>query len=241
VREAVSSRRRGSMASEKCGMPTLPLSNKPERDRWDQAGRVGQNRAHPITQAPCTAIITGWGTIARQRRRLPLPAACQHRRPPTPWRPVPSFGRGSLHGVIVRRAPAGSCFRPGTLPARPWRASTPAARGQKPPGHHHPHHQNGHQYQNLPHGKLLLAYGCRSAGISPPTSGASASLRPPLTDGNSVRTPRSRRGALSRNRVPVTPHKPPCLSLPTPARQHAIPLYNPNKRPTLASEPLRKN
>lgn len=226
MREAVSSRRRGSMASEKCGMPTLPVSNTAA---WDQADHGGQSRGHARTGAPCATSRTEWGTIA----------------PPPPPLPADftSCGRmrGLLHRVIVRRAPAGLPFRPGALPARPWRASTPAARGQKPPGHHHPHHQNGHQYQNLPHGGLLLAYGCRCRRNTPAISGASASLRPPLTDGNSVRTPRSRRGALSRNRVPVTPHKPPCLSLPTPARQHAIPLYNPNKRPTLASEPLRKN
>lgn len=226
MREAVSSRRRGSMASEKCGMPTLPLSNKPERDRWDQAGRVGQNRASPITQAPCTAILTERGTIVRHR--LPLPAEYQHRRPPTPLASRPRLGRGSLHGVIVRRAQAGSCFRPGALPARPWRASTPAARGQKPPGHHHPHHQNGHQYQNLPHGGLLLAYGYRKGATRPPFSGASASLLPPPPDGNSVRTHR---------RTHDAPHAV-STSPPTPARQHAIPKRHQHKRPTLASEPL---
>ncbi len=78
---------------------------------------------------------------------------------------------------------------PGTLTAHPWRASTLAARRQKARGHHYPHHQNGHQYQNIPHGELLLAYDCRNGRTMPATSGASASVRPPLPNGNSVRTP----------------------------------------------------
>lgn len=152
MREAVSSRRRGSMASEKCGMRTRPLSSRTKRSRAGPRGpkpeRTGQNRR-----------ANRWGTL----RGYPLGKTRllrYRRRPLSP--DSPSLVTGSFHDVIVRRAPAGLPFRPGALPARPWRASTPAARGQKPPGHHHPHHQNGHQYQNLPHGKRLLAYGCRS-------------------------------------------------------------------------------
>jgi hypothetical protein len=215
VREAVSSRRRGSMASEKCGMPTLPVSNAAA---WDQADHGGQSRGHARTGAPCATSRTEWGTIA----------------PPTPPPPLPddftSCGRmrGLLHRVIVRRAPAGLPFRPGALPARPWRTSTLAAGGQKPPGHHHPHHQNGHQYQNLPHGDCSSHTATGAGAVYPPTSGASASLRPPPPDGNSVRTQR---------RTHDAPHAV-STSPPTPARQHAILKRHQHKRPTLASEPL---
>lgn len=122
-------------------------------------------------------------------------------------------------------------FLPGTLTAHPCRASTPAARRQKARGHNDPHNQNGQQYQNLPHGELLLAYGCRSGRIMPAISGASASLRPPLPNGNRVRTPWSRRDPFPRHNTPVTPRKPPRLSPPTPARRRAIPKRHKHKSP----------
>lgn len=117
---------------------------------------------------------------------------------PGPARPPATSPTGHtthlLPLFVMPRAARCPLFRSGTLPAHSWWASAPAARGQKAPGHHNPHHQNGQQYQNLPHGERLLAYGCRSGRIMPAISGASASLRPPLPDGNSVRTSWPRRG-----------------------------------------------
>lgn len=209
MREAVSSRRRGSMASEKCGLVTKPLHAAPQRAlRWNR-GEVARPHRCPVTQGQTrrnaalrgmadrcdilsmtgTTGMTGTtnrlGRHGRSGRSENLPVSQISRPATTP------AGRPThlLPLLVMPRAARRPIFRPGTLPAHPWRASAPAARGQKAPGHHYPHHQNGHQYQNIPHGGLLLAYVCRSGRVIPAISGASKSLRPPLPDGNSVRIP----------------------------------------------------
>lgn len=241
MREAVSSRRRGSMASEKCGLVTKRLHATPhappaEQGRGRAASPLPRNaRSDAPVMLPYPAWWTDTTYSARPARLAGLAglATCLPSRFPRPSRPSATSPTGRpihlLPLLVMPYAARRTLFRSGTLPAHPWRASAPAARRQKAPGHHYPHHQNGNQYQNLPHGGLLLAYVCRSGRVMPAISGASKSLRPPLPDGNSVRThPCMSPG----KRTPPSPL--------TPARQHAIPLYTPNERPTLASEPLRK-
>lgn len=182
-------------------------------DRYDILGMTG------MTDTTGTTGMTGTTSrLGRSGRSGNLPVS-QISRPTTtpagrPTHLLPLF--------VMPRAARCTLFRPGTLPAYPWRASAPAARGQKAPGHHNPYNQNGYQYQNLPHGELLLAYGCRSGRIMPAISGASASLRPPLPDGNSVRTPPC---MAPGKRTPPSPL--------TPARQHAIPCTPQTKGPPL--------
>lgn len=203
MREAVSSRRRGSMASEKCELPAKPLHAVPQGAFLRNRGEVARPHRCPVTQGqtPRNAALRGManrhdilsmtgttnrpGRHGRSGRSDNLPVSQISRPATTP------AGRPThlLPLLVMSRAARRPIFRPGTLPAHPWRASAPAARGQKAPGHHYPHHQNGHQYQNIPHGGLLLAYVCRSGRVIPAISGASKSLRPPLPDGNSVRIP----------------------------------------------------
>lgn len=140
-----------------------------------------------------TGMTDMTGTTGRPDRHGSLPAKF-----PGPARPPATTPAGrSTHLLplfVMPRAARRAIFRSGTLTAHPWRTSARATRGQKARGHHNPYHQDGHQYQNIPHGELLLAYDCRSGRIMPAISGAFASLRPPLPDGNSVRTSWPRRG-----------------------------------------------
>lgn len=192
------------MASEKCRM--RPNLRAPFRRRHFSS----TNGAAPRVARPqCKPMHAGHADVAdrpaHQPQILSEPAG------QTPHRPA-NHPTCLLPLLVMPHAARRTLFRSGTLPACPWRASAPASRGQKAPGNHHPHHQNGQQYQNLPHGERLLAYGCRSAGVMPAISGASKSLRLPLPDGNSLRTS---------------------------WHTHAIPTCHKHKRPTLASEPLR--
>ncbi len=214
------------MASEKCGMPTLPLSNKPERDVGIRQAASAKTGAHPSHKPPALPSSRDGAPLLASAAASPARSNASTAVPPTPWRPVPSFGRGSLHGVHRASCPGRVVLPSRHAPARPVADLNTRRRGQKPPATTTPHTRR-------PPVSRISHMGCSSHTATerrdtPALLRCFRILRPPPPDDNSVRTQRRTHELRARpSRLPT--HA---------ARQHAILKRHQQQRPTLASEPL---